>query len=56
MSKDKVQSIQDRKSPSTQKDIQSFLGFTNIYSQFINNFSKVVKLLTDLTKEEFERK
>jgi len=31
--------------------VQSFLGFANFYRWFIKGFSKIVKLLTDLTKK-----
>jgi hypothetical protein len=53
---DRIESIQDWKCSFTQKDIQSFLGFTNFYWQFINNFTKVVQLWNNSTKEEFKGK
>jgi hypothetical protein len=56
MSEEKVETIREWKSPSTQKDVQSFLGFANFYRRFIHNFFKVTKPLTDLTKEEFRGK
>lgn len=41
----------------TVKEVQSFLGFANFYRQFIQDYSKVAALLTDLTKgnKEFEQ-
>ena len=49
MSPDKVQTIQDWPEPRKVKDIQSFLGFTNFYQQFIDNYSNIVTPLTCLT-------
>ena len=49
MSNDKVKIIQDWPEPKKVKDIQSFLGFTNFYHQFIFNYSDIVILLIHLT-------
>jgi len=49
MSDDKIKIIQDWPEPKKVKDIQSFLGFTNFYCQFIFNYSDIVILLTRLT-------
>ena len=49
MSDNKVKIIQDWPEPKKVKDIQSFLGFTNFYCQFIFNYSDIVILLTYLT-------
>lgn len=38
----------------TIKEVQSFLGFTNFYWQFIKDYSKVAALLTKLTKKDKE--
>ncbi|SJL02936.1 uncharacterized protein ARMOST_06277 [Armillaria ostoyae] len=35
--------------PTKKKELQSFLGFTNFYRKFIKNYSKVVRVLTQLT-------
>ena len=51
MSLDKVQTIQDWPEPQKVKDIQSFLGFTNFYRQFIDNYSDIVTPLTCLTRK-----
>ena len=48
MSNDKVKIIQDWPEPKKVKDIQSFLGFTNFYRQFIFNYSDIVIPLTYL--------
>ena len=49
MSDNKVKIIQDWPEPKKVKDIQSFLGFTNFYYQFIFNYSDIVIPLTRLT-------
>jgi hypothetical protein len=49
MSNEKVQAIVDWLEPWKVKDIQSFLGFTNFYHQFIYNYLDIVVLLTWLT-------
>jgi len=49
MSNDKVKIIQDWPEPKKVKDIQFFLGFTNLYCQFIFNYSNIVIPLTHLT-------
>jgi len=46
MSPDKIQTISDWPEPRKVKDIQSFLGFTNFYRQFIFNYSNIVVPLT----------
>jgi len=52
MSDDKVKIIQDWPEPKKVKDIQSFLGFTNFYRQFIFNYLDIVILLTHLTQKD----
>jgi len=49
MSDNKVKIIQDWLEPKKVKDIQSFLGFTNFYYQFIFNYSNIIIPLTHLT-------
>ena len=49
MDNNKVKVIQDWPEPRKVKDIQSFLGFTNFYCQFIHNYSDLTVLLTRLT-------
>ena len=49
MSPDKITTIADWPEPCKVKDIQSFLGFTNFYCQFIFNYSDITVLLTQLT-------
>jgi len=52
MSQDKVKTICDWPEPRKVKDIQSFLGFTNFYRQFIFNYSDIVVPLTWLTRKD----
>ena len=47
----KIQVIQDWPKPHKVWDIQSFLGFTNLYQQFIYNYSNIVIPLTSPGKE-----
>ena len=51
MSNNKVKIIQDQPEPKKVKDIQSFLGFTNFYHQFIFNYLDIVIPLTCLTQK-----
>jgi hypothetical protein len=50
MAQDKVQCIQDWECPRSLRDVQSFIGFTNFYRQFIEGFSKIAKALSDSIK------
>jgi len=51
MAKDKVKCIEEWKQPTNRTQLQSFLGFTNFYRRFINNYSKIARPLTNLTKK-----
>jgi hypothetical protein len=48
---DKVQSILDWVTPSSVKDVRSFLGLAGYYRRFIKNFSKIAKPMTKLLKK-----
>jgi len=50
MSQEKVETVQEWKSPSSQTEVQSFLGFANFYRRFIQDYSGVARPLTELTK------
>jgi len=52
ISDNKVKIIQDWPEPKKVKSIQSFLGFTNFYCQFIFNYSDIVIPLTHLTQKD----
>ncbi len=48
----KVRGIMEWPVPNKKKELQSFLGFTNFYRQFIKGYSKIVKPMTQLTGNE----
>jgi len=56
MSDDKVKIIQDLPEPKKVKDIQSFLGFTDFYCQFIFNYLDIVIPLICLTQKDISWK
>ncbi len=45
----KIAGIAEWPTLTKKRELQSFLGFTNFYQKFIKNYSKVVKVLTQLT-------
>jgi len=45
MEEEKVKAIKEWKTPTKIKDVESFLGFTNFYQQFIKDFSHIAVLL-----------
>ena len=47
----KAQAIWDWKTPKNKTAIQSFLGFCNFYRRLIEGFSKIAKLLYQLTEK-----
>jgi len=51
MSNDKVQTVLDWKVPKSITEVQSFLGFANFYRRFIQDYSKIARPLTELTKK-----
>jgi Reverse transcriptase (RNA-dependent DNA polymerase)/RNase H-like domain found in reverse transcriptase len=44
----KVAAVQNWPTPNTKKELQQFLGFTNYYCQFIQDYSKIAKPLNEL--------
>ena len=52
---EKLSAIRDWQSPSSVKQVRSFLGFVNYYRRFIEGFSRIAKPLTDLTKDPHRR-
>jgi len=59
ISKNKVQMDEEKLSgvlewpvPTKVKQVQAFLGFANSYHRFIENFAKMSKSLSDLTKKD----
>jgi hypothetical protein len=48
---EKVQEVMNWKPPTTVRQIQSFLGLTGYYRQFIPDFSRIAKPMTELLKK-----
>ena len=48
----KVAGVTDWPAPTSKKEVQSFLGFTNFYRRFIEDFSHHARPLFDLTKSD----
>jgi hypothetical protein len=48
---EKVQEVMDWKPPTTVRQIQSFLGLGGYYRQFILDFSRIAKPMTELLKK-----
>jgi len=46
----KLHAVKNFPTPKKVKDVQSFLGLAGYYQKFIENFSKIAKPLTKLTK------
>ena len=47
-----IMGIQDWPTPTTVKQVRSFLGFCNFYHAFIHGFSHIAKPLNNLTKKD----
>jgi len=52
MSEEKVEAILGWKTPESVTETQSFLGFANFYRCFIQDYSRVARPLTELTKKD----
>ena len=52
MAREKVEAVLEWKPPKSLTEVQSFLGFANFYRRFIQDYSQVVRPLTELTKKE----
>src|SRR3954468_2143473 len=48
----KVSAVTEWESPKSVKEVCSFLGLAGYYRRFIENFSKIVKPMTELLKKE----
>ena len=51
MDPEKVSATLGWPTPKSVKDVQSFLGFSNFYKKFINNYSSLTAPLTTLTRK-----
>jgi len=55
MEQKKIKAVKEWKTLTKVKDVESFLGFTNFYQQFIQNFSHTAKPLNELKgKKDWE--
>ena len=45
-----VQAVMDAAAPKTVRDVRSFLGMANYYSQFVEEFAAIARPLYRLTK------
>ena len=50
----KVDAVASWPRPTSVKDIRLFLGLASFYRRFIRGFSKIIKPLTDLTRDRVE--
>jgi len=50
MDEEKLSGVLEWPVPTKVKQVQAFLGFANFYHRFIENFAKISKPLSDLTK------
>ena len=48
----KITGIRDWPTPTSIKDMRSFLGFCNFYRPFIKGFSKIARPLNELTRKD----
>ncbi|KMQ85846.1 enzymatic polyprotein endonuclease reverse [Lasius niger] len=48
----KLEAVKNFPTPTKVKDVQAFIGLAGYYRRFIENFSKIAKPLTKLTKKE----
>jgi hypothetical protein len=51
MDHEKVKAVKELEAPGKLEEVQAFLGFANFHQRFIRNYSRVVQLLTKLTKK-----
>ena len=51
MDQEKIRTVVVWEALDSVKGVQSFLGFANFYQQFIEDYSKLTRPLTDLTKQ-----
>ena len=54
MQPEKLAPVRDWPTPTSVKDVQSFLGFANFYRRFLKGFGGIAAPLTELTKKDTE--
>ena len=52
MDEEKLSGVLEWPVPTKVKQVQAFLGFANFYYRFIENFAKISKPLSNLTKKD----
>ena len=52
MEQEKIKAVNEWKTPTKIRDVESFLRFTNFYQQFIQNFSHTAKPLNELKSKK----
>jgi len=52
MDPSKVETVKAWPPPENLRYVQAFLGFANLYRRFVKGYSKVVELLTRLTRKD----
>ena len=52
----KLSGIRDWPTPTTVKQVRSFLGFGNFYRKFISHYSDLARPMNDLTKKDKKSK
>jgi len=48
----KLKGIRDWPTPTTVKQVRSFLGFRNFYRKFIRHYTDIARSLNDLTEKD----
>ena len=55
MEKEKVQKVMDQLVPKSVKNVQKFFGLANYYRQFVKDFTRVAKLLHEITRKDIKQ-
>ena len=50
---EKITSIKCFRKPTNLGGVQSFLGFVNFYSRFVNNYAELIIPLLEFTRKDF---
>ena len=52
MDPNKVAAVRNWPTPTTLREVRAFIGFSNFYRRFIQDFSSIARPLHDLTKKD----